>query len=190
MQLNVCSSAPFPNLSCNASSSWQIVILLLFLGKLIIFKFVSVLFLRKRMCIILSLTENYYFIKISAHLHYVRKLLEFKVLWECRSCADFRGWRQKFVNRMLFLLYDFSSFHYDSYGISTEYQWYLCDMALWRTSFSGERVRFTDKWDLYLSAQCLHESKHVDIQWDIRFVQICRYSFKLVGVRIYRTSIS
>lgn len=43
------------------------------------------------MCIILSLTENYYFIKISAHLHYVRKLLEFKVLWECRCCADFRG---------------------------------------------------------------------------------------------------
>ena len=91
------------------------------------------------MCIILSLTENYYFIKISAHLHYVCKLLEFKVLWECRCCADFRGWRQKFVNRMLFLLYDFSSFHYDSYGISTEYQWYLCDMALWRTSFSGEK---------------------------------------------------
>ena len=90
MQLNVCSSGPFPNLSCNASPSWQIVILLLFLGKLIIFKFVSVLFLRKRMCIILSLTENYYFIKISAHLHYVRKLLEFKVLWECRCCADFR----------------------------------------------------------------------------------------------------
>lgn len=69
----------------------KIVILLLFLGKLIIFKFVSVLFLRKRMCIILPLTENYYFIKISAHLHYVRKLLEFKVLWECRCCADFRG---------------------------------------------------------------------------------------------------
>ena len=43
------------------------------------------------MCIILSLTENYYFIKISAHLHYVRKLLEFKVLWGCRCCADFRG---------------------------------------------------------------------------------------------------
>lgn len=179
MQLNVCSSGPFPNLSCNASPSWQIVILLLFLGKLIIFKFVSVLFLRKRMWIILSLTENYYFIKISAHLHYVRKLLEFKVLRECGCCADFRGALSSL---------DFSSFHYDSCGISTEYQWYLCDMALWRTSFSGERVRFTDKWDLYLSAQCLHESKHVDIQWDIRFVQICRYSFKLVGMRIYRTS--
>ena len=33
---------------------------------------------------------NNYFIKISAHLHCVRKLLCFRILYKCRYCADVR----------------------------------------------------------------------------------------------------
>lgn len=116
------------------------------------------------MCIILSLTENYYFIKISAHLHYVRKLLEFKVLWECRCCADFRGEGKSSSTGCSFF---FMISPLSIMILMVSLQSTNGIFVIWHYEehrFSVERIRFTDKWDLYLSAQCLHESKHVDIQ--------------------------
>ena len=58
-------------------------------------------------------------------------MLAIKMLQECRCCADVVRVKAKLrQQRVFFLLYDFSFFYYDSFGIYTESQWYNYDMSL------------------------------------------------------------